>query len=253
MPVNLDILVDELNTLLKPDEFRDYCPNGLQLEGRATISKIVSGVTACQSLLEAAIENKADAILVHHGYFWRGENQAITGIKKQRLKLLLEHDISLIAYHLPLDAHPTMGNNAQLGKRLNFEIEGDLDRKHRSHVGVLGNVMQPCSGELMVERITQSLRRTPFHIPGKSSIIKTIAWCTGSAQNYIEQAYNSGVDAYLTGEVSEQTVHFARETGLHFFAAGHHATERYGVQAVGNFLSEKFALDHQFIDIDNPV
>lgn len=253
MAISLTDMLGALDALLKPTEYRDYCPNGLQIEGRSQINKIVTGVTASQALIEAAIEQEADAILVHHGYFWTGENPAIKGIKKARIKKLLEHDISLFAYHLPLDAHAAVGNNAQLGMKLGFETEGQLDPKHKSKVGVWGNLKDACSGDELGSRIEKILGRTPFHIAGEAKIIKTIGWCTGSAQSYIELAHANDVDAYLTGEVSEQTVHFARETGMHFFAAGHHATERYGVQALGAHLASKFDVEHQFIDIDNPV
>jgi len=253
MSVSLAELHSSLNRLLKPGDFRDYCPNGLQVEGKSSIKTLMTGVTASQDFLEAAINKGADAILVHHGYFWKGEDPVISGIKKTRLKTLLEHDISLLAYHLPLDAHPQLGNNAQLGLTLGFRTEADLDPLHKSRVGVWGYVEEPCSGEILTARINSSLNRSPLHIPGKAKIIEKIAWCTGSAQSYIELAHDAGVDAYITGEVSEQTVHFARETGMHFYAAGHHATERYGVQAVGRYLADELDIHHEFIDIDNPV
>ena len=253
MSVSLTEMHNALTSLLKPDEFRDYCPNGLQVEGRDAIATLVTGVTASQALIDAAVEKGADAILVHHGYFWRGEDPTVTGIRKKRLKLLLENDISLLGYHLPLDAHPQLGNNAQLGLKLGFRTEADLDPAHKSRVGVWGELEEPCTGEELVARINTQLSRQPLHIPGAAKRIEKIGWCTGSAQNYIEMAHAAGVDAYLTGEVSEQTVHFARETGMHFFAAGHHATERYGVQAVGQFLTNEFGIEHHFIDIDNPV
>jgi len=242
-----------LNALLRPADFRDYCPNGLQVEGEGEIQTLVTGVTASQALLDAAIKKGADAILVHHGYFWRGEEGIVTGIHRNRLKTLLDHGISLFAYHLPLDAHPVLGNNAQLALKLDFSIQADLDPYHKSRVGVWGVQEQPCSGEELAARITQRLGRAPLHIPGKAEIVEKVAWCTGSAQNYIDMAYAAGADAYITGEVSEQTVHFARETGMHFFAAGHHATERYGVQAVGEHVAGELGLQHVFIDIDNPV
>lgn len=253
MSVSMAKMQLALNELLRPNDFRDYCPNGLQVEGKEKIKKLVTGVTANLLLIEAAIEKGADAILVHHGYFWKGEDPTITSIRKSRIKLLLENDINLFAFHLPLDAHPQMGNNAQLGLKLGFNTEADLDPKYKSRVGVWGSLEEPCSGTDLAKRITKQLHRAPFHIPGSKKIIEKISWCTGSAQSYIELAHDAGVDAYLTGEVSEQTVHFARETGLHFFAAGHHATERYGVQAVGQYLAGEFGIDHEFVDIDNPV
>ncbi len=253
MPVALRTLVAECNRLLRPDDFRDYCPNGLQIEGGALVSKIVTGVTASQALIDAAIAAGAEAILVHHGYFWQGEAPEISGMKKRRIKTLLENDISLLAYHLPLDAHPELGNNAQLAMQLGFSIQEDLFPKHKSKVGVVGELLEPCDAATLAERLQQRLQRSPLHIAGKASVIRSIAWCTGSAQHYIEAAQALGVDAYLSGEVSEQTVHYARETGIHYFAAGHHATERYGVQALGTYLAEHFSIAHQFIDIDNPV
>lgn len=253
MTVSLAELQSALDELLKPEDYRDYCPNGLQVEGKKKIAHLVSGVTASQAFITAAIEKGADAILVHHGYFWKGEDETVTGIKKQRLKALLDNDLNLFAYHLPLDAHPQLGNNAQLGLKLGFQAEADLDPRHKSRVGVWGSLEEPCSGEELVDRITTQLEREPLYIPGKAKTIGKIGWCTGSAQGYIDMAHAAGVDAYLTGEVSEQTVHFARETGMHFFAAGHHATERYGVQAVGHYLENEFGIIHTFIDIDNPV
>lgn len=239
--------------LLSPKEFRDYCPNGLQVEGKPDIHKLVTGVTASQALIDAAIAAQADALFVHHGYFWQGENPVIRGMKKQRLKTLLEHEISLFAYHLPLDDHPKLGNNAQLGDLLGFTTEGQLQPGFRSKVGVWGNVIKPLNGKEMADHIGNILEREVMHVPGEKKHIDKIAWCTGGGQNYIEKAVDLGVDAYLTGEVSEQTVHIARETGIHFFAAGHHATERYGVQAVGEHLAREFDIEHMFIDIDNPV
>lgn len=253
MTVQLSTLTRTLDQLLRPGDFRDYCPNGLQVEGRAEIKRLITGVTASQALIEAAIEAEADAILVHHGYFWQGESPVLRGIKRERIRLLLAHDISLLAYHLPLDAHRELGNNAQLGVILGLQTEGQLVPNLPSKVGVHGSLDEPLSGEQLVQRITQRLDREPFHIPGRADVIRTIAWSTGAAQGAIEQAWEWGVDAYLTGEVSEQTFHFARETGMHFFAAGHHATERYGVQALGEHVAETLALSHQFIDIDNPV
>lgn len=253
MTVSLVELQTTLNALLRPDDFRDYCPNGLQVQGRDGVATLVTGVTASQALIEAAVAQGADAILVHHGYFWRGEDPTVTGIRRNRLKALLDNDISLFAYHLPLDAHPQFGNNAQLGLKLGFRPEADLDPAHKSRVGVWGVVEEPCSGDALADRIASQLGRMPLHIAGTAPRIEKIGWCTGSAQNYIELAHAAGVDAYLTGEVSEQTVHFARETGMHFYAAGHHATERYGVQAVGHYLANEFGIRHEFIDIDNPV
>jgi dinuclear metal center YbgI/SA1388 family protein len=253
MSISLETVVQDLNTLLRPSDYRDYCPNGLQVEGKPEITKLVSGVTASQAFIEAAIAENADAVIVHHGYFWQGENSEITGIKKQRIKALLENDISLLAYHLPLDAHPEYGNNAQLGSLLDFKITDELFPNFKSKVGVRGELIKPCTPVELMQRLQTKLNREPMHVPGKAEVINTIAWCTGSAQHFIERAHDIGVDAYLSGEISEQTVHFAREAGIHFFAAGHHATERYGVQAVGEYLAKKYSIEHMFVDIDNPV
>lgn len=250
---SLQDIIAELDTLLQPGLFQDYCPNGLQVEGKDAVAVLVSGVTASQAFLEKAVERGADALLVHHGYFWRGEDPAVKGIKRARLRWLLSHDLSLLAYHLPLDAHPRLGNNAQLAQRLGFEVEGELDPRHRSRVGLRGRLAQPLTPDALARRLADELGRTPLHIPGRASPIRTIAWCTGAAQQYIEVAHGLQVDAYLSGEISEHTVHFARESGIHYFAAGHHATERYGVQAVGRHLAEKFGIAHEFIDVDNPV
>ena len=253
MPVSLKELELELKILLRPEQFKDYCPNGLQVEGRKEISKLVTGVTACQELITAAVEAGADALLVHHGYFWRGEDQSISGIKKVRIEALLKHELSLLAYHLPLDVHQEFGNNVQLGKVLGIEINGELGKQNNHPIGLTGTIDQGTDFETLKALIADKLDRQPLAIEGKSKTIKSIAWCTGAAQNYIELAVAAGADAYITGEVSEPTVHIARESGIHFFSAGHHATERYGVQAIGSYLASKFNLDHQFIDIDNPV
>lgn len=246
-------LEGELKRLLEPEAFKDYCPNGLQVQGRDEIERVVSGVTASQALVKAAIDRGADAILVHHGYFWRNENPCITGLRYERIKLLLDAGISLFAYHLPLDAHPELGNNAQLAKRLGIQVEGGLEPGNPRSVGNVGRLAAATTGNDFARIIEQRLKRKPLHVAGSDRPVKRIAWCTGGAQAYIEQAIALGVDAYITGEASEQTVHIARETGIHFYAAGHHATERYGVQAVGHWLAEHYQIRHEFVDIDNPV
>ena len=253
MPVRLIELDTELKDLLKPELFNDYCPNGLQVEGGNQVSKIVSGVTASKSLIDAAVSANADLILAHHGFFWRGEGQPIIGRKKERIQTLLNNNISLVAFHLPLDAHPALGNNAQLARVLGFTISSPLDSDAANPIVFSGRVNRPLCFEEMCQHLQHKLKREPLGIKGSRERIQTIAWCTGAAQNFIELAVDAGVDAYLTGEISEQTVHIARESGLHFFSAGHHATERYGVQAIGNYLADKFSLAHEFIDIDNPV
>lgn len=252
MATTLIELVAAADALLTPERFQDYCPNGLQVEGRPQIRRLVSGVTASLALLEAARDANADAILVHHGYFWKGESPVVTGMKRRRLQFLLQHDISLIAYHLPLDAHPTLGNNAQLARELDIEITGGLQAS-ANPIGNIGRLPKTMSLDTFAEKIAQRLGRTPQFIAGGDHAIRTLAWCTGAAQGYIEQAAALGVDAFLSGEISEQTVHSARELGLHFIAAGHHATERYGVRALGEHLVGQLHIEHVFIDIANPV
>lgn len=257
--VKLNELVRYANDLLEIDRFRDYCPNGLQIEGKTEVNKLVTGVTACQGLLDAAIKEKADAILVHHGYFWKGEDQTITGLKRNRVKSLLDADVSLLAYHLPLDAHPEFGNNARLAEVLGLQKKGTFgsafgySTDSSQEIAMLGELVEPMDGDTFAHHIADCLQRSPLHIKGPDNPIRTIGWCSGAAQSYLEQAAALGLDAFLTGEVSEQTVHIARETGIHFYAAGHHATERYGAESLGQHLAEKFSLDVQFIDIDNPV
>lgn len=252
--VKRDLLLAELDTLLRPRRFRDYCPNGLQVEGREQIQRIVTGVTACQALLDAALVQEADAILVHHGYFWKGEDACVTGIRKQRLQTLLQADLNLFAYHLPLDAHPTLGNNAQLARQLGLEVDGSLmpDRGDDA-IGLVGHLPDVMSALEFARHLESVLGRSVLHVGDDDDEIETLGWCTGAAQGYIDKALELGMDAYVSGEISEQTVHFARETGIHYFACGHHASERYGVQALGNWVAQKFGVEHVFIDIDNPV
>lgn len=243
-------LEDYTGQLLDTVRFRDYCPNGVQVEGRPEISRLVTGVTASLELLRAAIETGADAILVHHGYFWKNEDACITGVKRARIELLLRHDVSLLAYHLPLDAHPVLGNNAQLAQRLGFEVTGWFGEQNIACHGALADAPRLSQLEM---RVAAALGRQPLVIGEGGRPVRRIAWCSGAAQGHFEEAIRLGVDAFLTGEISEQCVHLARETGVAFIAAGHHATERYGVQALGEHLAVKFGIGHQFIDIDNPV
>ena len=246
-------LVDYLAQLLDVARFNDYAPNGLQVEGSATVARIIGGVTASQALVEAAREKGADALLVHHGYFWKGEDPCVVGMKQRRLKALLDAGINLLAYHLPLDAHPELGNNAQLAALLGFSATGGFGGQGGPDIGQQGELAVPRSGEALAVHIARQLGREPLHIAGPQAEIRRIAWCTGAAQSYIEEAAALGVDAFVTGEVSEQTVHVAREMGIHFFAAGHHATERYGVQALGQHLASRFEVAFEFVDIPNPV
>jgi dinuclear metal center YbgI/SA1388 family protein len=248
--MQLNELNDYIGSLLEISRFRDYCPNGLQVEGRSEVLRIASGVTASQNLLEAATAWKADAVLVHHGYFWRNEDQAITGIKKRRISHLLNQDMSLLAYHLPLDAHPELGNNAQLALRLGFEMTGKFGEQD---IAWHGNLKAPQSLSQLAANVADKLQRTPLVIGDGNREVRKIAWCSGGAQGYFEQAVALGVDAFLTGEISEQNVHVAQETGVAFIAAGHHATERYGVQALGEHLAHQWKIEHQFFDMDNPV
>lgn len=239
-----------IGQLLEISSFRDYCPNGLQVEGRAQVTRIVSGVSASLDVLQAASDAGADAVLVHHGYFWKSEVPQITGLKRARISHLLEHGMSLLAYHLPLDAHPVLGNNAQLAQLLGFQLE---DRFGEQNVAALGRMIQPMSLQRLSGVVEDKLQRKPLVVGDDSAIIRRIAWCSGAAQDYLGAAIELGVDAFLTGEVSEQSVHLARESGVAFISAGHHATERYGVQALGAHLAQQFDLKHQFIDVENPV
>lgn len=243
-------LTSHLEQCLEPARFADYGPNGLQVEGCAEVRSLVSGVTASLALIEAAAAVDADALLVHHGLFWRGQDGRVTGWMKQRLAALLRHDINLYAYHLPLDAHPTLGNNAQLGAHLGLVTEGTFGDKA---LGVIGRPVDgACTLEAFAARVGTRLGRTPVVAPGDGRPVQRVAWCTGGAQGWFESAIAAGADVYLTGEISEPQAHIARETGVAFLACGHHATERYGVQALGAHLAAQFGLAHQFIDIDNP-
>ena len=243
-------LVDYLDGLMTPGKFRDYCPNGLQVEGRSEITRVVAGVTASQALLDAAVECRADAILVHHGYFWKGEDGRVTGIRRKRLATLLAHDINLLAYHLPLDAHPELGNNAQLAGKLGWLPEG---RFGEQDMAWLGKVDEPCDLTALAAKVANVLAREPMVIGDGLRLIRRIAWCSGGAQGYFEEAIALGVDAFLSGEISEQTVHLARESGVAYLAAGHHATERYGIQALAAHLAQRFGIACDFVDLDNPV
>jgi dinuclear metal center YbgI/SA1388 family protein len=239
-----------LDSLLDVARFRDYCPNGLQVEGRESVRRIVSGVTASQALIEAAIERGADTLLVHHGWFWKAEDGRVTGFRRQRMARLLAHDINLFAYHLPLDAHPALGNNAQLALRLGWTAD---DHFGEQDIGFVGVPPAPTLAGELARQMEQVLGRAPMLIGDPAHEVARIAWCSGGAQDYFEAALATGADIFISGEISEQTVHLARETGMAFIAAGHHATERYGVMALGAHLTEQFGIDCEFVDIDNPV
>lgn len=252
MAIALSTLVEEADRFLGATRIADYCPNGLQVEGRPQVRRIVSGVTASQALLDAAVEAEADVVLVHHGYFWKGEDARVTGIKRRRLQTLLGNDISLLAYHLPLDVHPEVGNNVQLARQLDITVEGPLDPDNPRVVGLLGSLAEPMTARDFARRVQEVLGREPLLVEG-TGMIRRIGWCTGGGQGYIDDAIAAGVDLFLSGEASEQTFHSARENGVSFIAAGHHATERYGVQALGDYLARRFAIEHLFIDCPNPV
>jgi dinuclear metal center YbgI/SA1388 family protein len=240
-----------LSTLLSVDQFRDYGPNGVQVEGKAGVQKLVSGVTASLALIEAAVAAQADAILVHHGLFWKGMDGRITSWLKKRLQLLLAHDITLFAYHLPLDAHASLGNNAQLAQRWGLIPQA---RFGEQNLGVIGAPASPIHLDDLVLRLTHTLGRTPV-LAGQAHTrsLQRIAWCSGGAQSYFESAIAAGAEVFITGEISEPQAHLAHETGVLFLACGHHATERYGAQALGEHLAEHFGITHDFIDIDNPA
>ena len=250
-------LLHALDLLLAPQRFKDYGPNGLQVEGRTTVRKIVSGVTASQALIEAAIRAEADAIFVHHGLFWRGQDGRVTGWMRKRLGLLLGDDVNLFAYHLPLDAHPELGNNAQLGIKLGLVPEaGSAGRFGEQELGFIGErddgAVFP-SGKALSKHVEKVLGRPLTLVDTAKRPIKTIAWCTGGAQGYFESAIAAGADAFITGEISEPQAHYAREMGVAFLACGHHATERYGAPAVAAHVAAQLGLQHEFIDIDNPA
>ena len=241
-------LLCRFDGLLQPERFKDYGPNGLQVEGKGEITRIVSGVTASRALIEAAIAARADAIFVHHGLFWRGQDGRVVGWMKQRLALLLAHDINLFAYHLPLDAHPELGNNAQLGRVLGWQAD---QRFGEQELGFAADAAFD-SAQALAAHVEQALGRRATLAPGNRPI-RRVAWCTGGAQGYFESAIAAEADAFITGEISEPQAHLARETGVAFIAAGHHATERYGAPAVAAHVAAELGLEHQFIEIENPA
>ncbi|BBM65318.1 Nif3-like dinuclear metal center hexameric protein [Vibrio alfacsensis] len=243
-----------LNEKLSPQLIKDYAPNGMQVEGKSEIKRIVTGVTASQALIDRAIEVEADALLVHHGYFWKGEPEPIRGMKGKRIRSLIKNDINLYGYHLPLDIHPELGNNAELARLLNINVEGGLEG-HPQSVAMFGRLKQAMTGAEFAKKIQRVLNREPLHIEPNNAdkLIETVGWCTGGGQDYIELAAQHGLDAFISGEISERTTYTARELDIHYFSAGHHATERYGIKALGEWLAAEHGLDVEFIDIDNPV
>lgn len=243
-------LLQYTQELMQVEHFKDYCPNGLQVQGKSELCKIVTGVTASMALLEAAKQANADLIIVHHGYFWRNEDVRIVGIKRDRLAFLLKNELNLMAYHLPLDAHPELGNNVQLGRVLGLIPSGFAGESNIVAYGILAKPMQL---QEFVAQIEVILQRSPLVIGNPQKIVQKVAWCTGAAQNYIDVAIELDVDVFVSGEISEQTTHQSVESGVSYISAGHHVTERYGVEALGQHLAAKFNLLHEFIDIKNPV
>lgn len=246
-------LLQAFDALLQPERFRDHGPNGLQVEGRLPVCKIVSGVTASRALIEAAIVAQADALFVHHGLFWRGQDGRVTGWMKQRLALLLAHDINLYAYHLPLDAHPELGNNAQLGVRLGLQAQARFGEQDLGFIGQRVDGLAFADATALARHVQQVLKRPAIAVGNDGSAIQNVAWCTGGAQSYFEAAIDAGADAFITGEISEPQAHYARESGVAFIACGHHASERYGAPAVAGYVAAQLGLTHEFIEIDNPA
>jgi dinuclear metal center YbgI/SA1388 family protein len=251
--MELKTLIDFLDSLLSVQDVVDFCPNGLQVEGRSSIQKIVTGVSANQALFTKAVDAKADAILVHHGLFWYKADYRPIQLMRKRLDILFRHNISLLAYHLPLDFHLKYGNNIQFAKKLDFVFE-EIYRDKLIDIPVfMGKVKSSVTGEALADRLKMRLNRVPFYIPGRTPSIEKVAWCVGGAPTGLYTAAEQGADAYITGEISEPIFSTARELGIHFYAAGHHASEMFGIQALGQYAAQKFELDHQFINIDNPV
>jgi dinuclear metal center YbgI/SA1388 family protein len=258
MAKRLDIEL-ALNQLLLPDRFKDYGPNGLQVEGKPEVSRLVSGVTASLALIEAAAGAGADALLVHHGLFWRGQDGRLTGWLKARVECLMDHRMSLFAYHLPLDAHPELGNNARWGAEMGWTAESHFGEQNLGCLATIGGDAKPgrleaaLTAEALAEEVGQVLQRQPVLLPGDGRALRRVAWCSGGAQSYFEPAIAAGADVFLTGEISEPQAHLSRETGVAFLACGHHASERYGAAAVGAFLASALGVEHRFIDIENPA
>lgn len=244
-------LTARLDALLDASRFKDYCPNGLQVEGRPEVRRVLCGVTASQALVDLAVSGGYDAVFVHHGYFWKGEDGRINGIRRQRLKSLLANDISLLAYHLPLDAHPEYGNNAQLGKLMGWQAEGRFADQDLGWLG-LPALRGETAGQI-ARSLAARLGRDPLLVGDEARVVQRVAWCTGGAQSYFEQAIAAGADVFVSGEISEPTVHLAREAGIPYIAAGHHATERYGARAMAAYMTEHLGLVADFVELGNPV
>ena len=242
-------LIRDLNRLLTPENYRDYAPNGLQVEGRSDVTRVVTGVTACLELIRRATQLNADLLLVHHGWFWKREDPRITGIKGRRVRELMAADMNLAGYHLPLDDHPELGNNTQLGRALHFTEMGRFGEMDLGRVGET----DPVTVSELTQRITDTLQRQPLVVGPEDKVIRRVAWCSGAAEDMIEDAVACGCDAFISGEISERTTHIAREAGITYFAAGHHATERFGIRALGDWIAHEKGLEITFVDIDNPV
>jgi len=251
--IDTETLVRYTDSLLEPERVGDWTPNGLQVAGPDRVGRLLTGVTACQALLDAAVEWHADLILVHHGWFWKGEPAVLTGMRYRRVRTVVEAGFGLLAYHLPLDIHAELGNNAQLAQRFGLTVEGRVTAAGIPDLLWHGRLNEPLSAPVLAERIATALGRDPLHVGPAEGLIERVAWCSGAAHDLLDSAAALGVDAFISGETAERTTHAAREQGVHFFAAGHHATERYGVQALGAHLAERYGVEQRFVDIDNPV
>lgn len=249
----LSDIIQWCDSTLKAAEFKDYAPNGLQIEGKTEVKKILCAVTASQSAIEAAIAQQADLLLVHHGYFWKGEAYPITGMRGKRIKTLIQHDISLVGYHLPLDAHPTLGNNAAIADLLELQNIEALDPSERHPIGNIGYLKQALSPEAFKALLTEKLGFNTIHLAADKSQIQKVGFCTGGAQDFIEKAATQDCDAYISGEVSERTFYQAQELNVHYFACGHHATERYGVQRLGKAIAEQFNIEYSYFELNNLI
>ena len=249
----LQDIIQWCDQTLKSTEFKDYAPNGLQIEGKTEVRKILAAVTASQDAIDAAIRENADLLLVHHGYFWKGEAYPITGMRGKRIKSLIQHDISLLAYHLPLDSHPSLGNNAAIADLLELERIETLDPSERHPIGNIGYLNQPMPVEEFKKFVSEKLKFDVTHLPADKNMIEKVGFCTGGAQDFIVKAAEQGCDAYISGEVSERTFYEAKELGVHYFACGHHATERYGVQRLGQAISEQFDIEYVYFELNNPI
>jgi dinuclear metal center YbgI/SA1388 family protein len=245
-------LENYLRDLLLVDSFQDYAPNGIQIEGKKHIQKIATAVTASYYAIQKAVEWGADALMVHHGYFWKGEAPQITSFKKKRIALLMQYDINLFAYHLPLDAFPLWGNNAFIAKTLEIEVDFKKNTDKSSDLLWIGDLQKPLKIETLVNLIDSRLNTQAKYIDVHSNKIKKLAWCSGAAQDLFEKAIDAGVDAFVTGEYSERNYHMAKEANVYFIAMGHHASERGGIQSLGLHLEKEFHLEHFFIDEKNP-